>query len=566
MTYYANLKRPDRKAAVRSNNVLRLTLAERKRILLNNIYGVDIDVQAVEVAKLSLLLKLVEGETQLDLAVQRLLPDLHKNVQCGNSLVGSDFYGTNELINLTPAELREVNAFDWSDGFPGVAEAGGFDAVIGNPPWLMAGYYIADSKAYLQRHYSVWKGKADLYYLFLEKACRIVKKPEGRIGMIIPSKLFHTRAGAATRQLLTEGNWLESVVDFGIEAIFKKATNYSTILLLQQSSRGTLPITKAKKYFASPSRFHVDRSRFGDAPWHFIRPERQAVWDTLSEEHAPLSDVVQRFGNGAQTGADPLLIVKPDSQLLEEAGYEFFRPVLKGKDVRRYGARASNYIFFPYEVTDRGFELVAFSELPQALRDFLEQERSRLEERKWFGKSPIEQSGDWYGLMYLDQAWAFEKPHILTPGFAPESNFALGDGTLFVTGTAGVLSVIPSDGNPESIYYLLAVLNSKLGSNFICDHSTPYQGKFFKFTKNYIGSFPLRRIDFEKSSDKRLHDELVELVEGATLRQASLSTSTGQDADTIVRTIVQTQRRIDEIVLSLYDLDETEIATVLEDD
>ena len=252
LAYYANQRRPPKKAAVRVNNVLLLTTEERKRILINNIFGVDIDSQAVEVAKLSLLLKVVEGETQLGLAIQRLLPDLHNNIQCGNSLVGSDFYDPGELVNLTAAELSDINSFDWADAFPGVASAEGFDAVVGNPPWLMAGYYLADAKDYLQRNFTTWTGKADLYYLFLEKACRIVR-PGGRIGMIVPSKLFHTKAAAQTRHILTSGSWLESITDFGIAKIFKNATNYSCILQLAQGSTHPIRVTRAENHFAHPT-------------------------------------------------------------------------------------------------------------------------------------------------------------------------------------------------------------------------------------------------------------------------------------------------------------------------
>jgi type I restriction-modification system DNA methylase subunit len=116
----------------------RLTLAARKRILLNNIYGVDIDPQAVEVAKLSLLLKVIEGETQLAFAIDRLLPDLEQNVRCGNSLVGNDFFGSASLQTLSDDELASVNPFDWAEAFPDAHAADGFDAV-GRQPSLAHG-------------------------------------------------------------------------------------------------------------------------------------------------------------------------------------------------------------------------------------------------------------------------------------------------------------------------------------------------------------------------------------------------------------------------------------------
>ncbi|HHS49872.1 MAG TPA: hypothetical protein ENN07_02030 [candidate division Zixibacteria bacterium] len=117
-----------------------LTTAEKKRILLNNIYGVDIDRQAVEVTKLSLLLKVLENENketigkQLSLFKERALPDLGNNIKCGNSLIGSDFYEGKSRDMFSEDEQEKINVFDWERAFTEVFANGGFDTVIGNPP------------------------------------------------------------------------------------------------------------------------------------------------------------------------------------------------------------------------------------------------------------------------------------------------------------------------------------------------------------------------------------------------------------------------------------------------
>ena len=128
-------KRPPLEPA--SGGSLRLSIEERKRILMNNIYGVDIDPQAVEVTKLSLLLKVLEGEgvaAQMSFGLERVLPDLGRNIKCGNSLIGPEFY--DGKLDLPDEEtVGRVNAFDWKTEFPEAMAAGGFDAVIGNPPY-----------------------------------------------------------------------------------------------------------------------------------------------------------------------------------------------------------------------------------------------------------------------------------------------------------------------------------------------------------------------------------------------------------------------------------------------
>src|SRR6266566_2452757 len=132
--------------------VWQLTTQEKKRILLNSIYGVDIDTQAVEVTKLSLLLKVLEGESnqslisQLRLFHERALPDLDSNIKCGNSLIGPDFYDIVQTSFFDDEERYRINVFDWMSGFPDVFSGDnipGFDAVIGNPPY---GAYLYETE------------------------------------------------------------------------------------------------------------------------------------------------------------------------------------------------------------------------------------------------------------------------------------------------------------------------------------------------------------------------------------------------------------------------------------
>ncbi|MFP4088309.1 MAG: Eco57I restriction-modification methylase domain-containing protein [Desulfobacteraceae bacterium] len=134
----------------KSEDDWRLTTTERKRILLNNIYGVDKDDQAVEVTKLSLLLKVLEGEDeetiqrQLSLFQQRALPDLGSNIKCGNSLIGSDFYDGTQTNLFDEEDIYRINAFDWDQEFPRIMKDGGFDAVIGNPPYIRIHAWVRD--------------------------------------------------------------------------------------------------------------------------------------------------------------------------------------------------------------------------------------------------------------------------------------------------------------------------------------------------------------------------------------------------------------------------------------
>jgi type I restriction-modification system DNA methylase subunit len=171
---------------------LRLTSEERKRILLNSIFGVDIDSQAVEVSKLSLLLKVLEGESdeslryQYEFFRQRALPDLAANIKCGNALIASDFYSQGQIHFPSDDERFGINAFDWDEEFPSVIKRGGFDVVIGNPPWgQKAPQFTDEVKQYLRENYPSSAGIVDLFRPFVERAIRLTA-PNGVFGMVLP--------------------------------------------------------------------------------------------------------------------------------------------------------------------------------------------------------------------------------------------------------------------------------------------------------------------------------------------------------------------------------------------
>ena len=140
----------------------RLAPAEKKRILLDNIFGVDIDLQAVEATKLSLLGLMREGDP-----FDNGVPDLDNNIKCGNALIGPEFDG---------AERHRRSTFDWSESFPHVQKAGGFDAVIGNPPW---GQKAVDPdpavKQYLWTRYPSSRGIHDVFRPFVELGIRLLR-------------------------------------------------------------------------------------------------------------------------------------------------------------------------------------------------------------------------------------------------------------------------------------------------------------------------------------------------------------------------------------------------------
>ena len=218
----------------------RLTTAERKRILLNNIYGVDIDRQAVEVTKLSLLLKVLEGENeetiskQLKLFQERALPDLSNNIKCGNSLIGWDILKDNP--GLTQEEIDRINPFDWEKEFPEIFQRGGFSVVIGNPPYVRQ-EGLGEFKSYFQKHYKVYQGTADLYAYFIERGVSLLREG-GIFSYIVANKWMRANYGQPLRAWLKE-QCIEEIIDFGDLQIFQGATTYPCIIRITKSAPQT---------------------------------------------------------------------------------------------------------------------------------------------------------------------------------------------------------------------------------------------------------------------------------------------------------------------------------------
>ena len=170
-----------------------LTIPEKRRILQGNIFGVDLDQSAVEVTKLSLLLKMLENEsgatgaqTAMFSAGGRILPDLGGNIKWGNSLIGSDYYQGEQMALFDEEELLRVKSFDWDsgDGFGEIMGQGGFDAVIGNPPY--GSWFDVSQQEYLIENFDTFRGIKDIYVAFMERAITLARQ-DGFVSFIVPS-------------------------------------------------------------------------------------------------------------------------------------------------------------------------------------------------------------------------------------------------------------------------------------------------------------------------------------------------------------------------------------------
>jgi methylase of polypeptide subunit release factors len=306
----------------------RLTTAEKKRILVNNIFGVDIDPQAVEVTKLSLLLKVLEDEThetigsQLSLLQERVLPDLGRNIQCGNSLIGPDYYEGQQLTMGGFADEEErarVNVFDWRSAFPHVFLQGGFDAVIGNPPYIriqgLQGTSAQDVEFYKKHYKAASKGNYDIYVVFVEKGLSLLNE-KGRLGYILPHKFFNAQYGEPLRGLIAHGKHLAKVVHFGDQQVFESATTYTCLLFLDKAGHDEFEFERVKELSAwhsaqsfSDQNGMISAKNVTSSEWNFSIGAHAKLFDKLSQMPSRLGDFANLFV-GLQTDADDVYILE----------------------------------------------------------------------------------------------------------------------------------------------------------------------------------------------------------------------------------------------------------------
>lgn len=292
-----------------------LTTTERKEILLRHIYGVDIDPQAVEVTKLSLLLKVLEGESseileaQLSLFHERALPDLAGNIKCGNSLIESDFYANEQMSILSDDEKIRINVFDWRHEFSNIFEsAGGFDAVIGNPPYLDSEtmtQFAPEWRPYCVDKYRAASGNWDIFCVFIEQALNLCK-PGGRHSFIIPNKLGSANYAKNIRTTVTGENALERVRDYSTIPVFPVSVYPIVYSIVKQERDDTTPVLY-ERMASNPTGLTIplkaeelDRARYfpsDGSPWPIFGDiNTSSPVERVRKAYEPLSMVADVHG------------------------------------------------------------------------------------------------------------------------------------------------------------------------------------------------------------------------------------------------------------------------------
>lgn len=498
----------------------RLATQEKKRILLNNIYGVDIDPQAVEVTKLSLLLKVLENETEESLRQlkliykERALPDLGHNVKCGNSLIGTDFYHNHQLNFLDDEERLRINAFDWETGFADIyqGETPGFDAVIGNPPY--GAPFTPRETLYFQNHCSTFKEIKDRFVLFIERCLGRLKRG-GRLSFITPSAWLGGPSYHGLRALLLNYQ-IEKMVQLPFD-VFADAYIDTVIFVLHQEKASSNHQTLTYTY---GQREKIEKIHLAKPDYQSVK---QALWKRSDDKKIVLSP---------QTLTIMETIQKNTSAKLEDAakmkrGVLFDKRLLTNKK-----SSASSFRYFEGDVYRYQINLQCKQWI-----EFDDRIKERPKEIDWFRGERI-----------LLRRLVNRRRRLM----------ATVTGDPFIS-NKNLYSVLPIEEG-AGLRMILGILNSKLISYLYTRQiSQAVKDDFPQVTIQDLYALPFpqkNKLKFFQARITKLVAEMLEL--NADLKQKKLD----YERAAIKRQIAATDRMIDQLVYELYGLNEDEIKIV----
>jgi len=607
----------------------RLTTEKRKEILLNNIYGVDIDRQAVEVTKLNLLLKVLEQENTQDLfsRMERALPDLGANIKCGNSLIGSDFYD-NRATLFDMEESYRVNAFDWDREFPkiirwktspgggkttkgvpdlpspsggrrrkaadegvlksygttskqpphpdpllkgeGVLAASGgqreledgygFDAVIGNPPYI--GFHgFSEEKNYFSQKYIAAKGKYDVYLLFIEQGLRL-QKGNGLFGFICPTNFTKREHGKSLRGWLLKYFTIIEIIDFEDKQIFKRATNYTGIFIVLNKKTNLEHCISYKNNITQENNYLIPQSSLDINTWIFREELSNPITEKIKHNTITLSEICSGISEGIVSGKNDVFVIAVDLKELLKFESTIWRKCIRGKEIQRYSLDAINeVIFYPYKYSDN--KTIALSEYELSSYEFtykyLKKSQNALGGREYFNKS----GKAWFELWCQRDIKNHETIKIVVPELADKNRFCIADNSIFYGDS--VCGIVLKNDIKIGILYLLGLLNSKLIEFYYKKTTVPKAGGYYIYKTMFLKNIPIRTIDWNNKKDVECHDKMVKLVEQMLdLNKKLRASSTPDEKAHLERAIGATDRQIDQLVYELYDLTPEEIAIIEE--
>ena len=561
-------------------NNFKLSYEKKREILQNNIWGVDIDILAVEVAKFSLLIKLIEDSSlyEMESFVKnnncRILPSLDNNIKNGNSLVDEKYIEFNSNILNNPEMVEKIKIFNWENEFEGEK----FDAIVGNPPYIRVQnmvHFSENEYEYYKSEVSKYEtAKSDLldkYFLFMEKGLQLLK-PKGKMGYIIPHKFMLIKSGASLRKLLSEKKCVKQIIHFGTEQVFRGRSTYTCLLFVEKNERKTFEIGFVKdinKFYATESAEMKEYpiEYLSAAPWTFLSNEIVRTLEKKKGKCQSLDSLADIFV-GLQTSADPIYIIEPKS---EEKGIIKFidcngrkqeieaaitKPCIYDMQLEKYAKIEENRrIIFPYYQKGKKQVLYSIDEMKQLFPKTLKYFESFKEE---LCKRSINNMSEnnWYQFGRSQSLKRFVKgEHLVWSVLATQGNYVYDTRTICFTGGGNgpFYGLEKKEDTRESLFYIQAVLNYWMIEMVVKSKASKFRGDYYSHGKQFVAQLPIYRINFDDSNEVKIHDAIVDTVKKLMeLKNKRDQQQTKPQKETYKRLIQIEDKKLDGLISKLY--------------
>lgn len=561
-------------------DLYKLPLQEKKAILCSCIYGIDIDIHAVEVAKFSLLIKLIEDETAPSVAeVVPILPDLGSNIHFGNSLVSQK-----ELTGISCAarQMMDIVPFEWDE----INGGNGFDAIIGNPPYVNTeGMHAllpsAEVESYKKKYKTSYK-QFDKYFIFIEQALNKIKET-GFVCYIVPNKFFKIGAGEKLRNLIAKNHMLVSLDDFGDAQLFEDKTIYSSIVLLAKESQQTFvysSIDSANKLWAGEevSSIELNSATLNKLPWRLTTDfEFLTMLQKLDEVSVPITKHAEIF-NGIQTSAErptPIYWFSADEIVAEYADTveinrdgnnytiekallrPYFKPTKRTeKGLNSYSVLTTDkQIIFPYDTNGHLIPVDDMKTNYPGTYAYLLAHYDRLVPKCVSASGtrdvPNATADTWYQYGRTQALTAFiNTPKLIVGVLSKEPMYVMDTNDILIAsgGTAGYCAVSKKEASPYALEYIQAWLSNPITERILEIVGSDFEGGFTARGTFVLSTLPFVELDFNVESQKAIHDRVVAASREIYEINDVLS---GRPAKRIVNLL---QKRKDVLIAEIKDL------------
>ena len=439
-------------------------------ILENNLFGVDINEESVEIAQLALWLRTAKPHRKLN--------TLSENIKCGNSLISDP-------------EIAGEKAFNWQEQFPKVFEKGGFDVVIGNPPYVQLQSMGEMSDVYAECGFETYNKSADLYCLFTERGYHLLK-PGGLQSFIMPNKWMLVSYGKELRKFMAKTD-LQQIINFGDVQFFDEATIYVCIFVTRKSDEqksDVLALSLNQKTYHSdflaevPSQLaEYPAETFGESEW-IIQPKAHFEILKKMQQGVALKDLPISINYGIKTGYNDAFFIDEDTKerLIAEdpKSAELIKPLLRGRDLQAwYTSNDGQYMINPHNgLPKKSIAPIIIEEYP-AIKAHLDQFITQLSKRGDKGLTP-------YNLRSCDYLEEFSKPKILYSEITSFFPFVFDDKGLMCNNK---IFFITANDDSVNLKYITAILNSKLCKLWIWYNCPELQGGTREIRKVYFENF-----------------------------------------------------------------------------